>query len=155
MPLSHPVSVLFVCHGNICRSVMAQWIFEDLVHKAHLDSSFFIDSAAVSSEETGHAIYPPARRKLQEKGVPIGRHFARRMSLKDYQTFDHLYVMDGSNMDLARRIAKGDPEHKIEFLNATPVDDPWYTGDFETAFREIEAGCKRRLDELIIANPPR
>ncbi len=143
--------ILFVCHGNICRSVMAQWIFQDLVHQHHLDDQFEIDSAAVSSEETGNRMYPPARRKLTEKGIPFGEHRARRMTHADYDHFDHIYIMDDSNRRLIRRIVHNDPDHKIELLkkDGSSISDPWYTGDFEQAYQDIVQGCKERLDEIL------
>lgn len=143
--------ILFVCHGNICRSVMAQWIFQDLVHQHHLDDQFEIDSAAVSSEETGNRMHPPARRKLTEKGIPFGEHRARRMTHADYDHFDHIYIMDDSNRRLIRRIVNNDPDHKIELLkkDGSSISDPWYTGDFEQAYQDIVQGCKERLDEIL------
>lgn len=142
--------ILFVCHGNICRSVMAQWIFQDLVHRHHLDTQFEIDSAAVSSEETGNCMYPPARRKLTEKGIPFGEHRARQMTRADYDHFDHIYIMDDSNRRLMGRIVRGDPDHKIEMLkkDGSSIFDPWYSGDFEQAYQDIVRGCQERLDEI-------
>ncbi len=142
--------ILFVCHGNICRSVMAQWIFQDLVNKNHLEADFEIDSAAVSSEETGNPMYPPARRKLQEKGVPFGNHQARKITPADYSHYDKIYIMDDSNRRLIKRIIPQDPDHKIEMLKPDGRDifDPWYSGDFETAYQDILKGCIYRLHEL-------
>lgn len=141
--------ILFVCHGNICRSVMGQWIFQDLIDQTGLQNDFYVDSAAVSREETGSTIYPAAKRKLLEKGIPIGTHFARQITRDDYNEFDHIYVMDDSNLMLIKRIIRSDPKDKIELLlEDEEIDDPWYTGDFETAYRQIEKGCKRRLREI-------
>lgn len=143
-------SILFVCHGNICRSVMAQYIFQDLVHMRHLDDEFFVDSAAVSSEETGSTIYPPARAKLIEKGVPVGSHRARTITPADYDRFDEIYIMDRSNAALLRRILPHDPQRKIHpLIEDRSVADPWYTGDFETAYQDILEGCRQRLDQII------
>lgn len=141
--------ILFVCHGNICRSVMAQWIMQDLIDKNGLSDRFETDSAAVSSEETGNTIYPKARLKLQEKHIPIGKHYARRINSSDYQTFDEIYLMDAWNARLIRRLLPHDPQEKIHYLlDDEEIDDPWYTQDFETAFQQIQRGCIKRLEEL-------
>ena len=141
--------ILFVCHGNICRSVMAQWIMQDLIEKNGLSDRFETDSAAVSNEETGNTIYPKARLKLQEKHIPIGNHRARRVRASDYQAFDAIYLMDASNEYLIHRILPYDPQEKIHLLlENEEIDDPWYTQDFETAFQQIQRGCIKRLEEL-------
>lgn len=141
--------ILCVCHGNICRSVMAQWIMQDLIEKNGLSDCFEIDSAAVSSEEVGNTMYPKARLKLQEKHILIGNHRARRIRPSDYQTFDEIYVMDASNARLIHRILPHDPQKKIHLLlEDEEIDDPWYTQDFETAFQQIQRGCIKRLEEL-------
>ncbi len=141
--------ILFVCHGNICRSVMAQWIMQDLIVKNGLSDHFETDSAAVSSEEIGNSIYPRARLKLQEKNIPIGNHRARRVQSSDYQAFDEIYLMDGFNQRLIRGILPHDPKRKIALLlENEEIDDPWYTQDFESAFQQIQQGCIKRLEEL-------
>lgn len=142
--------VLFVCHGNICRSAMAQSIMQELVHRAGLDDQFYIDSAAVSREETGNAMYPPARRKLRQKGIPIQEHYARQVTKKDYRMFDVIYYMDENNRRGLKRLLPENPDHKIHrLLPDRDIADPWYTDDFEKAFQDILEGCQLRLDELV------
>lgn len=143
------ISILFVCHGNICRSVMAQWIMQDLIIKNHLEDRFKTDSAAVSSEEIGNSIYPFAKEKLIEKKIPFGNHRARKVTSQDYSRFDKIYLMDHSNQYWIRHIIKQDPDHKIHLLlENKEIADPWYSGDFETAFQQIQEGCFKRLEEL-------
>lgn len=141
--------ILFVCHGNICRSVTAQWIFADLVRKAGLENEFEIDSAALSSEETGCSIYPPAARTLKKHGIPFGDHCTRPMTQHDVDDSDHIYYMDGENLSrIKRRVPSGQQSKCQPLLSRKAIADPWYSGDFETAFREIREGCLNRLKEL-------
>lgn len=143
------IRVLFICHGNICRSVMGQWILENLARRRGLQHRFVIDSAAVSNEESGSPIYPRARRKLEEKGVPIGDHRARQIRPEDYELFDHIYVMDRSNLHTALRRFGGDPAGKVELLlKDREIDDPWYTDNFEKAYTQILEGCQLRLAQM-------
>ena len=146
--------ILFVCHGNICRSVMAECIFAHKARKRGISAEFAVSSAATSREEVGNPIYPPAARKLREKGVPLLPHRARQMTAADYEQYDLLIGMEECNLRNMRRITLGDPQGKMRRLldfTARPgdVDDPWYTGDFETAWRDIDAGCEALLDALI------
>ena len=146
--------ILFVCHGNICRSPMAEFIMKDLVKKSKTAASFLIESAAVSDEETGNPVYPPARRTLAKHGVPCGEHAARRMTKTDYARYDFLIGMDESNLRAMRRICGGDPEGKLSLLlshagREGDVADPWYTGDFEAAWNDIAAGCRGLLGEIL------
>ncbi|MBR7004671.1 MAG: low molecular weight phosphotyrosine protein phosphatase [Bacteroidales bacterium] len=145
--------ILFVCHGNICRSPMAEFIMKALTRSQGLERQYSIESAAVSSEETGNPIYPPAKRCLAQHGVPFdnGKR-ARQITLADYDRFDRIICMDASNLRLIRRIIPSDPENKIHLLmsytgRGRDVADPWYTGDFEEAFQDILEGC-----EGILAN---
>ena len=145
--------ILFVCHGNICRSPMAEFVMKDLVRKAGADERFFIASAATSTEEIGNPVYPPARCKLAEHGIGCAGKTARQMTAADYREYDLLIGMDSANLRNMRRICGGDPEGKIRLLmdftdRPGDVADPWYTGDFETTWRDISAGCRGLLEWL-------
>ena len=140
--------ILFVCHGNICRSTMAEQIMKDMVKKAGREADFFIDSAAVSREEIGNGIYMPARRELEKHGVAPGNHFARQVTMEDYHTFDRIYYMDASNARYLERMLPKDPD-KIRPLLDRDVADPWYTGDFTKTWEDLNLGCRRILEELL------
>ncbi|MBR4703583.1 MAG: low molecular weight phosphotyrosine protein phosphatase [Oscillospiraceae bacterium] len=147
------VKILFVCHGNICRSPMAEFIFKDLIAKAGLEKKYIAASAATSAEELGNPVYPPARRRLAEHGISCAGKTARQMVRGDYRDYDLLLGMDGANLRNMRRIAGGDPEGKIRLLmDYTPrprdVADPWYTGDFDTAWDDLTEGCQALLRAL-------
>ena len=148
------IKVLFICHGNICRSPMAEFVMKDLVRKAGADTEFFIASAATSTEEIGNPVYPPARRKLAEHGIGCAGKTARQLRREDYDRFDLLIGMDGANLRNMRRICGGDPEGKLSLLldwagRSGDVADPWYTGDFEATWQDVLAGCQGLLDALI------
>lgn len=141
--------ILFICHGNICRSVMAQCVMQALVEQRGAAGRFFIDSAATSAEELGNPIYPPARRELQRHGIPVLPHRARRVTAADYDRFDRLIVMDANNERNLRRILPSDPGGKVRrLLPGREVADPWYTGDFEATWNDVLAGCEALLREL-------
>lgn len=145
--------IIFLCHGNICRSPMAEFVMKYLVGKAGADERFFIASAATSTEEIGNPVYPPARRKLAEHGIGCAGKTARQMTAADYREYDLLIGMDSANLRNMRRICGGDPEGKIRLLmdftdRPGDVADPWYTGDFETTWRDISAGCRGLLEWL-------
>ena len=147
------VKILFVCHGNICRSPMAEYVMKDLVRKAGLADRFVIASAATSTEEIGNPVYPPARRKLQEHGISCAGHAARQLRREDYRSFDLLIGMDRANLRNMLRICGGDPEGKISLLmdhtsRKGEVADPWYTGDFEATWRDVLEGCQALLEQL-------
>lgn len=145
--------ILFVCHGNICRSPMAEFVMKDLVQKAGLTDHFYIESAATSTEEIGNEVYPPAKRKLAEHGISCKGKTARQMTRSDYQRFDLLIGMDDWNIRNMTRIAGGNPEGKIhKLLDYTArkgdVADPWYTGDFDATWRDVTEGCGELLKSL-------
>ena len=143
--------ILFVCHGNICRSPMAEFVMKDLVKKAELDDRFVIESAATSTEEIGNSVYPPARRKLAEHGISSHGKTARQMTRSDYSRYDLLIGMDSWNIRNMRNICGGDPEGKIVMLmdftrRPGDVADPWYTGNFEATWCDVLEGCQALLD---------
>ena len=144
--------ILFICHGNICRSPMAEFVMKDLVERAGLAQAFEIASAATSTEEIGNGIYPPARRELARHGVRCDGHRARQLTQADYSAYDYLVVMDDANLRNARHICGGDRSGKIRRLldfTARPgeVADPWYTGDFAATWRDVLEGCKALLEQ--------
>ena len=145
--------ILFICHGNICRSPMAEFVMKDLVHKAGLENHFTIASAATSAEELGNPVYPPARRKLAEHGIRCDGKTARQLRREDYQSFDLLVGMDWANLRNMERICGGDPQGKLHLLldyTARPgqVADPWYTGDFDATWRDVLEGCQGLLAQI-------
>lgn len=146
-------SILFVCHGNICRSTMAEFVMKDLVEKAGLSDSFHIESAATSAEELGNPVYPGTKRILDRLGIDCSAKRARRITADDYDKFDLIIAMDDANMRNLRAKYHQDPDHKIHLLmsyagNPRPIADPWYTGDFETTYQDVDAGCRGLLKEL-------
>ena len=147
--------ILFVCHGNICRSPMAEFVMKDLVQKAGLADQFYIESAATSTEEIGSEVYPPAKRKLAEHGIGCKGKKARQMRDNDYSRFDLLIGMDEWNIRNMTRICGGDPEGKIhKLLDYTKrkgdVADPWYTGNFEATWQDVTKGCQCLLDAIAV-----
>ena len=141
------VKILFVCHGNICRSPMAEFVMKDLVRKAGRGDDFFIASAAVSREELGNPVYPPARRELQKHGISCDGHAARQVTMDDYRRFDRIYYMDRSNQRYLARMLPHDPE-KIRPLISRDVADPWYTGDFRQTWEDVLEGCQKIMEEF-------
>ena len=152
------IRILFVCHGNICRSPMAEFVMKDLARQKGLADLFEIASAATSREELGNPVYPPARRKLAEHGITCAGHVARQMTRRDYEHFDRILGMDHANIRNIQRIAGGDSDRKISLLldhalrPGQEVADPWYTGDFDAAWNDILAGCEGLLAELAAAD---
>lgn len=147
--------ILFVCHGNICRSPMAEFIMKALVKAEGLESEYYIESAAVSDEEYGNPIYPPARRCLKQHGIWFDpARTARTVTRADYDRFDRIICMDGSNLRWLRRIIGDDPEGKVRLMMSyagkhRDVADPWYTGDFETTFQDILEGCEAMITKSL------
>ncbi|MBQ8359193.1 MAG: low molecular weight phosphotyrosine protein phosphatase [Oscillospiraceae bacterium] len=141
------IKVLFCCHGNICRSPMAEFVLKDMAAKAGVSHLFQIDSCAASREEIGSGIYPPARRELSKHGIAVGPHRARQITRADLEYYDYIYYMDSRNRTYLRRMFP-------DFTGFTPfldrdVADPWYSGDFTETWFDIEEGCKRILEELL------
>ncbi len=145
--------ILFVCHGNICRSPMAEFVMKDIVAREGLGGSFYIASAATSTEETGNGVYPPVRRLLSARGIDCSGKTARQLTRADYDRFDLLVGMDKANIRNMQRICGGDREGKIRLLlsfagREAEVADPWYTRDFDAAERDIDEGCRALLEYL-------
>lgn len=146
--------ILFVCHGNICRSPMAEFIMKKLVSEAGLSGAFEIASAATSTEEIGNPVYPPARRKLAEHGIACDGKTARQLTRRDYDNYNLLIGMDRYNIRNMERMCGGDPDDKIHMLmeyagnDGQDVADPWYTGDFNATWRDCLNGCKGLLKLL-------
>ena len=150
--------ILFVCHGNICRSVMAEMIMRHMVAEASIEcqQSILIDSCATSREEIGNDIYPPAKRCLSAHGVHFSRHAARQITREDYQTFDMILCMEDYNIRNLRRVLGEEimqqdaqlPQPKIRRLLSHDVADPWYTGDFETTYQDLIEGCRALLAQI-------
>ena len=148
------IKVAFVCHGNICRSPMAQYIFQDLVNKNHLENYFVVDSMATSSEEIGAGIYPNAREQLFKHNIRgYETHRAKQFTTKDYETFDYVLVMDEENMYGTKWLIGKDDKNKVyKLLDFTKekgdIEDPWYTRNFDKVFNQIDNGCKCLLEYL-------
>ncbi len=147
------IKILFVCHGNICRSPMAEFVMKDLVRRRGIAKDFEIASAATSTEEIGNPVYPPARRKLAEHGISCSGKTARQMTMGDYVHFDYLIGMDNWNLRNMRRMTRNDPDGKIHSLLSfagkdAEVADPWYTGDFEATWQDVNEGCAALLKTL-------
>ena len=148
------IKVLFICHGNICRSTMAQYVFEDIVKKRGIADLFEIDSAATSREEIGNGVHHGTRRKLAKMGIPCGDHRARQVTKADYEYYDYLLIMDANNRRNLMRIIGGDPKHKVHGLldfSSDPRDiaDPWYTGNFDVTYEDIAEGCRDFLQYVM------
>ena len=147
------IKVLFICHGNICRSPMAEYVLKDMVKKQYLEDRFCIASAATSREEIGNDVHRGTRRKLAEEGIDCPSRQARQVTKADYADFDYLLIMDENNRRNLLRILGGDPEHKIHGMldwSERPRDiaDPWYTGNFDITYEDIVEGCETFLQHL-------
>ena len=147
------IKVLFICHGNICRSTMAQFVFQDMVNKQGFTNEFHIDSRATSTEEIGNPPHRGTVRKMQEVGIPVLPHRATQITWKDYNEYDYIIGMDEWNMRNLHRMLKGDPDGKVyKFLSFAGSDrdiaDPWYTGNFDATYNDVVEGCKDFLKHL-------
>lgn len=152
------IKILFICHGNICRSTMAQFVFQDMVNKAGLSGNFHIDSAATSREEIGNPVHRGTRAKLQALGISTAGKCAVRLEKQDYGKYDYLIGMDRYNITDMLRILGGDPDGKVSRLldftdHPRDVADPWYTGDFDTAYDDVLEGCNALLDHILSQKP--
>ena len=147
------MKILFVCHGNICRSPMAEFCMKQLVAEANRSDEFEIASAATSTEELGNSVYPPARRLLERKGIDCSGKTARQITARDYLYYDLIIGMDNANMRNMKRFWGGDPEGKLRMLldytdRPGEVADPWYSGDFEATWRDVYEGCSNLLKDI-------
>ena len=147
------VKVLFVCHGNICRSPMAEFVFKNMVKEEGIEELFYIASSATSTEEIGNQVYPPAKKKLMEYGISCEEKRAVQLKKSDYDKYDYIIAMEQFNIRNMLRIIKDDPNSKVCRLldftdNPKDIDDPWYTGDFQTTYNEILKGCTCLLNHI-------
>ena len=147
------IKILFVCHGNICRSPMAEFVLKQLIKEQGLEQHFLIDSAATSTEEIGNGVHHGTKRKLAEVGVSCLNHKAIQMTRTDYEAYDYLIGMDSANIRNMQRICGGDADCKIHRLldftmNERDIADPWYTGNFDKTYEDIDEGCRALLSYL-------
>lgn len=144
--------ILFVCHGNICRSPMAEFVMKDIVSKNGLTDSFYIESCATSTEEIGCDIYPPVRRELEKRGIPYDHRNARQMTSDDYDRFDLIIAMDHQNLRNLQRFVGNDEKNKVSlllsYIGKGDLADPWYTGDFDRTFDDVQKACLALLKIL-------
>lgn len=147
------IKMLFVCHGNICRSVAAEFICKQLIKEQKLENEFYIDSCATSLEEIGNHIYPPMKKVLEKHHILLEKHYARQITKEDYNNFDYIFIMDNNNMRNIKHLLGEDIDHKIylikEFAGKTGmVEDPWYTGRYEVVFNELYDCIKIIIEKL-------
>lgn len=145
--------ILFVCHGNICRSPMAEFVMKKMVADAGIADQFEIASAATSTEEIDNPVYPPARRKLAEHGISCEGKTARQITLRDYEHYDYIVAMDINNLRNLQRVLGEDKQHKISLLlnytdHPRDVADPWYTGNFNATWQDVNDGCRGLLEKI-------
>ena len=148
------LDILFICHGNICRSPLAEFVMKDLTERQGLAGKFQIASAATSREELGNDIHPGTRRVLERQGIPFSSRQARQITKSDYEAYDYIIAMDRANLRNLERLLGGDPEGKfflfLEFAGEhRDIADPWYTGNFDETYRDIKQGCTALLEFLL------
>lgn len=148
------IKILFICHGNICRSTMAEYVMKHLVKQSGIESDFFIDSAGTSNEEHGNPVHRGTQKKLRKEGIPCGNHRARKMCREEYAAFDYIICMERYNIQNIMRIIGNDPEHKVQRLldytnRPRDIADPWYTGNFDETFDDVMEGCQAFLSYLM------
>lgn len=151
------IKILFVCHGNICRSVSAEYIFKNCVKLQNVENQFYCESRATTREEIGNDIYPPMRKTLINNGIEISRHFAAQITIDDYNSYDLILLMDEENMYGIKRIIPQDYQHKIHLLTeyvgvGGEIEDPWYTGRYELVFNKIKICIERLLEKVRYEN---
>ena len=144
--------VMFICHGNICRSPMAEFILKHLLKEEGLENDYEVTSRATSAEELGNGIYPPAARTLDKHGIPYGQHRAKRMTADDYNNYDLLLYMDSNNLSNIRRFFEDEQGKVLKLgffgLGGADIEDPWYTGNFELVYLQIYTCCKKLIEYL-------
>jgi len=148
------INILFVCHGNICRSPMAEFVLKDMVKKRGLEKEFFISSAATSTEEIGNSVHRGTREKLKQYGISTEGKYAVQLKKQDYQKYDYILAMDKANVRNIQRIVGEDSQNKVHLLLSyaeknTDIADPWYTGDFDKTYDDIVEGCNAFLNKII------
>lgn len=148
------IRILFICHGNICRSPMAEFVMKDMVRRSGCAERFIIASAAATTEDLGSDMYPKAKEELRKHGIPFECRRARQLRRDEYADWDYIVAMDGENLSDIAFILGADPDHKVRLLLSfagenKPVSDPWYTRDFASAYRDISAGCRALLKKAL------
>ena len=149
------IKVLFVCHGNICRSPMAEFIMKDMVKKLSVDDLFEINSCATSKEELGNSIYPSALKTLKSHGIFNANHTARQITISDYRYYDYIFIMDNYNLKMIKYVLNLDNYDKIKLLGdyiqpGLCIEDPWYSGNFDLVYEQLSCSIKKFLKEKLI-----
>lgn len=153
------IKILFVCHGNICRSTMAEFVMKELVHQAGMEQEIFVDSKACRTDELGSDTHHGTKAVLKAHNIPFTQRSARQIQRADYASFDYIIAMDEENMRDLMRLTGGDPEHKCALLltyagEQREVADPWYTGNFEVTYQDVDKGCRALLAQFVKHAPP-
>lgn len=143
------IKILFICHGNICRSPMAEFVMKDMVEKKGLQDQFHIESAATSREEIGNSVYPPAKRMLAKHGISCEGKRARQVTKADLEHYDYLVLMDRNNMSNMIRMFGAENMNKVSMLLDRDVADPWYTGNFDKTMQDVQVGCTKLLNQIL------